>query len=296
MSVQWIEFVSLVAQVAPSTPVAPQVPVWVPISALVVSVLLAAIKVFELYTDSTRRSGLYFALTRDAFLRYNELGECIFLNCVLSGIDRAAIVTDVSVMMKRADGSRTLPLKILHYGQPADRGGVVHEHYFFSSSPVELVSVDAPLRRVFMCVVDNYDSSLKQAVETYKQELTLAAGEIRKSLEPGGGQEEQGPAFLKLQRLQQAFINAYGDSVQLERADYVVEMKYSYRDAGRSHGEKRSEVSTISFALPMELKAVLRPQLQRWATALAAEVILQKTEVVEFPVFPLDVVVRNPAF
>jgi hypothetical protein len=147
--------------------------------ALVLSVALAILRFLEKRRESNTRAQLKLVMTQDAFVRYGASGEVLFLNLVLIGSKRSALVVDISMELQRVTDRgeiiARLPLRLLRLGVPRDRGGPIHDHFFFSSSPIDLIPANTPERRVLMCAVAESDETIGSAIKKFESDVLAAA-------------------------------------------------------------------------------------------------------------------------
>lgn len=120
------------------------------------------------------RPRLRCVATDDVLFRWGAAGELLFINIVLVARDRSAMIRDVSVQVKRvtakSDVTRESPATLMKMGVPRDRGVPLHDYFFISSSPIDLIPTGEPARRVYMCRIDLTSDSIGGAVERYELE------------------------------------------------------------------------------------------------------------------------------
>lgn len=156
--------------------------VWNAIAAWVgctVSLFVLAFTVVDRVRSSRRRARLRLVLTPDAFFRYGSSGELAFFNLVLVSTHRPALIRDVRLdLQQRApngDLIRSIPLELLSLGQPRDRGTPIHDHFFYSSSPIDLIPQNVPERRVYMCTVAETRKTAGGMFEAFEHSVRKAA-------------------------------------------------------------------------------------------------------------------------
>ena len=267
-------------------------PGWMVYAAFAISAGLALIRLVEFIA----RSQLSANLTRDLFLRYGDLGELLFLNAVLVSSKRPAFVWNFQAAAYSADGTQTIPLVLRHLGEPADRGSVIHDHYFFSSSPTDLVPVDTPVRRVFMLIASGFDNSLAAASQELRSAVLAHADVIRPALTNAdqAGDSDANATTLAVGAITQAretFVNTYFDGIQFRPGRYTVRVTWSYRDAN-SRGlvkRERQECAKVSFTLAGDFRQQLREHVVQTSFAIVRQVVLPDSSVVFPEVVPQDI-------
>ncbi len=240
-------------------------PAWMLQTAFYLSSLLAAIKVGEVLWAVFRRPALEVALTKDMFFRHTDQGEIVFLNAILSSSRRPAFVRDVKATLVHTDGSQTIKLKLERLGEPADRGSTVNDHYFFSSSPIDLIPVDNPTRRIYMFAVDDSRNQLVKAFETLRGITYRNVEGARKSLVPVGedGASENAEALIIAAHTD--FVNQGVEGLQIKPGKYVAKVTWTFASSTSKGLARRlfSKEASLSFVVPDGVRERMREELHR---------------------------------
>jgi hypothetical protein len=269
----------------------PWIPIWISIAALVVSIAALAPQVLAWISDARLRGTIIFSLTRDIFFRYSELGEILFVNSVIASRGKPLLIRSIEAELQlMGAASKRLPLRLLNLGAPADRGTTMHDHIFFSSSPIDLVPAGMPLRRIHLFVIGEYDNALRTAFE----ELRAEAGQLATA--PGAADDATKQLILdQAEKAGEQFLNDYFASVQLESGTYRLDMTLIYEEADSPHGGKaRTVASSIEFTVPRDLRDRLRNDMRRTIRDVFMQ-SLSSDATVAYPVFaPATVTVLPP--
>jgi hypothetical protein len=244
-------------------------PLWMIYTAFAVSVALAIIRLIEFIRAQWSKAELAATLTRDLFFRFGEVGETLFLNAVLTSSQRPAFIHAVTASLSRVDGTHVIPLRLEHLGEPADRGSTIHDHYFFSSSPTDLIPVDTPTRRVLMLVVESNTETLQAAYRTLMAATAPHLAFARQIATTFGNQPipepQQGQlsaAIGAISAAREAFVNQYFDAIQLQSGTYRANVTWHFRDAKKATSASREQRSSVSFVLPPDFRQRLRDRVR----------------------------------
>jgi hypothetical protein len=262
---------------------------------LAISAVLAVVRLWEFARDLRKRASLRIVQTPHFFVRFAEEGELFFLSLVTFASTRAAFVESATIDLHRLGpgGSKRWPLKLLRVGQPIDRGRAETDHLFFSPSAVDLVPVDQPLRRVYMCAVDASRTTIVGASHTFRAALDSIRREYTELQKLSEGEDRtKGDIRIRglLESASESFVNSYMDVVQLEGGSYEVTCMLHYRDAGRApDGQCQSVASTVVFDFSMIVKEELRADLKRLAAKISMQVLTTDPSVLlPYPEFPVE--------
>jgi hypothetical protein len=244
----------------------------------VVSLVLAILKVVEFRRTSNTRAQLHFSLTHELFLRHSELGETIFLNAVMTAMERPCVIENVGIKLSREDGVQTLPLRVFRYGTPADRGNPNSDFFFYSSSPLDMVPVDTPTRRVYACVIAEYEDRLKSACADLRNALHQLKPRVQ-----AAATSNDAAAIAETGKLydeaKERFVSTYMESTKIEGASYVVDVKCTFRGTGSKDRHLRTISSRVSFKLQAACREQLRAGLHSFAQAVGVAILSdQKTD------------------
>lgn len=291
-----ISFQATEAAQLPAMPTPSIQPAWMIYAAFAISAVLGLIRLWEFITTQGARSQLSANLTRDLFLRYGDMGELLFVNAVLVSSKRPAFVRDFQAAALLDDGTQTIPLVLRHLGEPADRGSVIHDHYFFSSSPTDLIPVDSPARRVFMLIAGGHENALATASRELRSTVLAHADVIRPALtnadQPDSGVDPATElATAAITKAREKFVNTYFDGIQFRPGRYTIRLTWSYRDAnsrGPVKGE-RQESASVSFTLAGDFRQQLREHVVQTSFAIVRQVVLPDSPVVFPEVIPQDI-------
>jgi len=272
---------------------------WVAIAGLAISAVLAAIRLLEFIRERRARSELHLALTQNAFFRLTDSGETAFVSAVMFATRRAAFVNDVGATLSRKDGSKRFNLQLRSLGQPADRGTPVHDHFFFSASPLDLVPIDQPIRRVYMFVIGDYAPRLADSIQVFTGKLIPLKATVEHLNSMADGNEKvAGTLSLKNEVLEhrQRFVQGVMDHLQLEGGRYRIDVVCKYRDAHAKHDDGwRQSSSAIEFEIDAQVRDGLRVDLERFADGMIAHVMFGvETKWVWPEVAPRQVSVLGP--
>lgn len=267
-------------------------PVWIAYAGFLISLILGCIKAFEFYRSRTEQTSLSFALTRDAFFRFADFGEALFINAVVFATERPALITDMQGVLRRVDGKKEFTLQFLSFGEPADRGKTIHDHYFFSSGPTDFIPVDVPVRRIYLCVLEGYAQPLQDACRAARTEGHALAPAVRAAFQ---AQSETGavpdPSLTdRIEELRNAFMTAYVDGVQLESSKYILELTCKFRDPKRRLRRTRTAVAAAELEILERPKDLVRERMY----GFVGSILLEQTESFTYPevkpqsVRPLD--------
>ena len=233
------------------------------------------IRIADFFSERRIRAHLSLALTRDLFIRYTEVGEVLFINAVLIASHRPVIITGFTAILRHQGVGKSFRMNLLRMGQPADRGTAMHQHYFFSSSPTDLIPVDQPIRRIYMLAIDQYDSMLSAAFVHFKEALTNLEPAMRALVANASDERpvEQAEVRSHLTEAIKKFVDDYVDGVQLEQATYTVEVTVSYREAKKQNDTSRDAVSHAEFTVALPVKLSVRPLLARVGESAASAIV-----------------------
>lgn len=246
-------------------------------------VLLTAWRIYDEWCQRRITCILSCSLTSDCFFRLIDGGETAFLNIVLCPQDRPAFVTDIRATLTRLGTTRKqFQLHLLRYGQPADRGKTIHDHFFFSSSPLDIINPGFATRRVLMMSIDEYRADIVQLTnQFYSKAIELAlAARIAVTQSDTGKQEE---LMNSIRAAAEGFAGQYIDKVQVEAGQYEINMAITYRDV-EGHGSKRLRVCNTKLAF--DLEAGVRDMAHKRLKAFGEDFIRQMSGTEVTPVSP----------
>jgi hypothetical protein len=253
-----------------------QLPAWAGWIALGLSSILAVIKVVEFASKRIEKARLSLSLTVDGFFRLGADGEVVFLNFIMFPERKPAFITNIEAVLKRMGGSRKeYALELLKLGTPADRGNTIHDHFFFSSSPVDVVTTEDATRRIAMMVIADYRSNLSRVSSSFIASALELGPQIREAnaAEMSGDPERAQALKSRILTLVSTFVEQYFEHCQLENSEYEIELTVRYRDVlGAGSQKLRTARSTLRFSLPVETRQVMKRRLEEYAkqTILAA--------------------------
>jgi hypothetical protein len=251
-------------------------PPWVAWVGFALSVVLATMKIYELVHSRRTLSSLSCSLTKDCFFRITENGESLFLNVVFSTKDRPAFVTAArATFHRRGEIAKTFPLALQRLGQPADRGGTINDHFFYSSSPLDVIEVNQPSRRVYLFTLHGYEDKFQAGFAELHNRLTAEAVTMRSAYQSlDAALQSQGVRIV--QDAVEQFVQSINQNIQLEEADYRIVFEVDYRDVeghgSRTHRTCRSE---IHCTIPERTREFITNQLRTYGVETAKNVMGQ---------------------
>jgi hypothetical protein len=272
-------------------------PTWVAYTALGISIILALIKLAEAWNDYNKPSRVTFTLTRDLFFRYLEEGETLFLNAVVGATDHPAMISNLSGTLRKSDGSKSFTIIFQRFGQPTDRGNVIHDHYFFSSSPIDLIPVNTPIRRIYLCVLNEYLPQMEHASAHFRTEIARLAPGLQDALKQAAvGEQIVGSAVVdEVKQLRQEYVQAYTDAVQLEQGEYRLTVSCSYHSPHQPPRKASSASSELVFKVVEPVKVRVRAGLEPVVNSIVSQIVFGKGIPYQAPVItPTDVQVSTP--
>ncbi len=260
-------------------------PAWMLYSAFGISVVLFFVKIYEVLAALWARPRLTAKLTKDMFFRHGDDGEMIFLNAILSSSHRAAYITDMTATLVHTDGTQSIPLSLLSLGEPADRGNTTHDHYFFSSSPVDLIPIDKPTRRVLLFTAESHEvqlgatfAELREAARTHGLAAKLTVPNDPDTPPPA----EVLAARDALLAAGKVFVDKGMEAIQLKSGKYRVTVEWSY-SLGSANSARYSARSSISFVIPPGARERMRAALDRTGAAEVIRVIDPEQKGIPYP-------------
>lgn len=252
---------------------------------LIVSIVLAYIRVADFRRERSSRASLSAVLTRDLFVRYHSEGELVFLNLVVMTLTHPALIRRMTISLIDSAGL-AIPLEFLRLGQPADRGLVVADHFFYSSSAMDIVTTGAPSRMVLMCRVASTADAIRSAHKRFMESL-----ECVQKLQADGVSTEDAKSTEALERVEESkkeVVSACVLSRAIRPGNYRVTIELHWHDC-RYAGEGKTVVAAGSVRFDESSYSGLRRGVEDLLRAIAQRVIAgpasgESRDLVQYPV------------
>jgi len=247
----------------------PAVAAWV---GFALSITLAVVRLIEWWSASHVKARLSCSLTSDCFVRMTDAGEIIFTNVILSSSNRPAFLVGVDAVLTRVGmATKAFPLVLVRYGEPKDRGGPINDHFFFSSSPQDIVSPGEAARRVFMFSVELSRNEIARVCDEFSRSSADLALKVKQSV--GLADDSAQKALLgEVQSAAREFSVGYMNAVQLEHGQYSLSLVIRYRDVeGYGSREVRECGTRLTMETQANLKAVASKQLELFGMSFVAQ-------------------------
>lgn len=223
-------------------------PLWISITALVISVILAIFKAVEFF----RKPRLYLHLTRDIFFRLIDGGEALFCNAVLLASNGPILIRSVQPVLKRIDCSgnasqaeKSFPLTVAQYGEKVRGANLIADHHFFGSSPLLYIEASKPYRAVYLCFQKEYQNRQKRAVDNFS-----GAFEKFRAENPNLVEEQADSLRSKFTELIEFHFNSIVNLIQLEAGEYELYLTVKYVCVGwKFWGKTCQTTSHVRFSI-----------------------------------------------
>jgi len=119
-----------------------------------------------------RPSSLDLLLTRETFFRVLTTGENVFANAVLLARNGAVLVESAELHLKKIDGSpKQFPLSVVYVGEKVRSTNIMAEHFFYSSSPLDVIAGDTTKRVLYLGQMRDYAAFATSVSEDFEKWL-----------------------------------------------------------------------------------------------------------------------------
>lgn len=261
-------------------------PLWVQIVSLSITAFLAVLRTIEFFNFPE----LYVRLTRDLFFRMIDEGEALFCHAVLISRNGPVLIQDITLTLKRI-GSRdtaekSFPIQIRRFGEKVKGPALIAEHHFYSSSPLQYLPENSPLRAVYLGVQREYHSSQQRAIQNFTAKvLEFKSKYINVSTEPGASEMAE-QVLTEFNSLIKNSCNEMLALVQLEVGKYEASILVKFETPGfRLWKRKGTSKSTISFLVEEQPISNWKAQLDSTLRVQAKNLLTGSNDLVIYPEF-----------
>lgn len=272
----------------PLNPTQSNFPMWMLYFSFWVSLVLALLRIGEHFSKAIRGCNLEIRLTKEAFLRIIDSGECWFINCVAIANETLAIIEGVTGTLEKTDSStKSFPLEFLRLGEKFRNSSGIPEFYFHSSSPINAIPVNNPQRLVFLFSIKDYSANIKEAFDKFN--FKLLESSIRFKELAGQSNSENNPEIIKIIQEAESLVNTVFEKIysliQIEQGKYKFTVKVKYRQKGfyTPLFYSKEASSVIHFLVDPLAKEHFKNQLKKLFRDYAANSFFNKDLSLVFP-------------
>ncbi|TAJ16356.1 MAG: hypothetical protein EPO68_11250 [Planctomycetota bacterium] len=246
--------------------------------------MLGFLKLREAWLAHRVKSRLSASATADCFYRLTDSGETLFVNLVVSPHERPAFVTEIRAHLCRTGVTKKdMPLDLVRYGEPADRGNPINDHYFFSASPIDILQTGTAARRVLMMVISEYRTEMEQIARELQARAFALAGEARVAM--NGDEQARKDVVEKIEACATEYTSKYMNKIQFDDGDYELEVLLKFRDVeGHGARELRECKTKVCLSVKGDFRALMQQQIRRLVESVIARLVNKDLDV-EYPMF-----------
>ncbi len=202
-------------------------------------------------------------LTTEVFFRISTgFGEAVFVKPVLLAENGNILVESVTGILHRTTPGSTKDWEIefKRFGEVVrNPNEVLSNHYFHSSSPLQFLAQNVPMRAVYLGDLKGYSAQFMRLVaelsnktielqKTLPNRLTTMAITGLQNLAPDD-QQKVVDASSKMSQLGQEYASKLVDQIQLEKGEYELTVTVEYRALGGIRSPKKEASSKIGFSV-----------------------------------------------
>ena len=236
---------------------------------------------YQIYRQ-IRGPNLQVRLTTEVFFRISTgYGEAVFVKPVLLAENGNILVEEVrGTLLRTTPGStKHWEIEFKRFGEVVrNPNEILSNHYFHSSSPLQFLAQNVPLRAVYLGDLKGYSAEFMRLVgelsnkttefqNTLPSRLTALAVTGSQNLSPEDQQEFR-DTLSKMSQLGQEYASKLVDQIQLEKGDYELTVSIGYRALAGIRSPRKETSSKIGFSVEETARDRVRGAFPR---ALQAE-------------------------
>ncbi len=262
-------------------------PLWAQELSLAITLFLAALRAAEFFA----LPGLYVRLTRDLFFRLIDDGEALFCHAVLLARRGPVLISDVRLTLKRVGSAeraeKLFPIRVLRFGEKVQGTGLLAEHHFYSSSPLQYLPENAPLRAVYLGVQREYQNAQQNSIQDFVAKVLQLK---TKHANASPSEALKAEVTTELSALIEEANQRMQRLIQLEQGDYELAIKVTYQAPGRRLWKRlKTSESKIGFNVDEQRLANWKAQLADTLRISAINQLTDSNNPIKYPEFqPLE--------
>ena len=255
---------------------------------------LSVIKIVEVIWPLIRPPGLRVVVTRELIYRIlDDTGENFFLNVTLLAERSAVLIESATVTLSKVGATtKNFPLLIRMVGDKiGSPNAAIATHSFYTTSALAFVAQAMPQRIVYLCAMKDYADRAGMLVAEMQTWVAKLREDHGGAAFASASAETRLAVYEELRGRVREGVGQLMETVQLESGEYRLLLVVSYRRPSGLFRPKRNSTSSITFAMPPEMRAVLRGQLISYFEAVFQNLVFGTTNsAVAASVNPLNVV------
>ncbi len=215
----------------------------------------------------------------------------MFANAVLIARNGSVLVETAALEIGKVDGSlKNFPVNVVHVGEKVRATGVIAEHFFYSTSPLDFIPSDVPRRVLYRGEFRDYAAAAQENWTAFEKWLATYKAENGLGFAPIADKDEGAKIIKDVEPHVREHVERMLAGDQREAGEYRLTLRIRYYDPSYPLRWRREASSSISFKIGSDLKERLRQQAITTMMSWSIASITGSTPNVTYPEYqPLDI-------